>query len=85
MSKRSFYEPSRKPCGIIAAQMKITFQNREIETAETSVDAFLASQGIDARGAIVELDGELLDGGSVASATLREGARLDAFRVVPGG
>ena len=65
--------------------MKIRYQGKETETGADTVAAFLATQGVDAAEAVVELDGEIVASGSVAGTPLREGAELNVFRIVAGG
>ena len=65
--------------------MKILYQGKETETDAATVATFLATQGVDAAEAVVELDGEIVAGDAVAATSLHEGAELNVFRIVAGG
>jgi len=65
--------------------MKITFQERELETSAVTVAEFLKSQGIEFKCVIIELDGKLFSTEASLSEPLREGAKLNMFRIVAGG
>ena len=66
--------------------MKIKYQGNDEETAATTVAAFLAGKGVNAKTAIVEYGGEIYDMGSDLSAiALAEGAELNVFNIVSGG
>lgn len=67
-------------------KMKINYQNHEIETDATTVAAFLAGKGVNAKTAIVEYDGEIYGADSDLSAVpLTDGAELNVFNIVSGG
>ena len=65
--------------------MKIKYQGKETETGADTVAAFLADNGVNVAEAVVELDGEIVAGDTVAATSLHEGAELNAFRIVAGG
>ena len=65
--------------------MKIKYQGKVTETGAANVAAFLEENGIAAKGAIIELDGEIVAADAAAGTPLREGAELNAFRIVAGG
>ena len=65
--------------------MKIRYQGKDTETGAANVAAFLEENGIAANGAIIELDGEIVAADAAAGTPLREGAELNAFRIVAGG
>ena len=65
--------------------MKIRYQGKDTETVAANVAAFLEENGIAANGAIIELDGEIVAADAAAGTPLREGAELNAFRIVAGG
>ena len=67
-------------------KMKINYQNNEIETDATTVAAFLAGKGVNAKTAIVEYGGEIYGADSDLSALqLTDGAELNVFNIVSGG
>jgi len=65
--------------------MKVTYQGRETEAGENTVAGFLEAAGVERRNCIVEFDGDILPLDAQERTPLREGARLEAFRIVPGG
>ena len=66
--------------------MKIKYQGNDEETAATTVAAFLAEKGIDAKTAIVEYGGEIYGADSDLSAlSFTDGAELNVFNIVSGG
>ncbi|MBR3223186.1 MAG: MoaD/ThiS family protein [Kiritimatiellae bacterium] len=65
--------------------MKIKYQGEEIETCATAVAAFLAERGVKPAEAVLELDGKIVAADAAAGTPLREGAELNAFRIVAGG
>ena len=66
--------------------MKITYQGKDEETAASTVAAFLAEKGIDAKTAIVEYRGEIYSAPEGLDAlALEEGAELNVYRIVSGG
>ena len=66
--------------------MKMKYQGNDEETAATTVAAFLAGKGVNAKTAIVEYDGEIYGTSSDLSAlALAEGAELNVFNIVSGG
>ena len=66
--------------------MKIKYQGNDEETAATTVAAFLAEKGIDAKTAIVEYGGEIYGTSSdLFALALAEGAELNVFNIVSGG
>ena len=67
-------------------KMKINYQNNEIETDATTLAAFLAGKGVNAKTAIVEYGGEIYGADSNLSALpLADGAELNVFNIVSGG
>ena len=66
--------------------MKIKYQGNDEETAATTVEAFLAGKGVNAKTAIVEYGGEIYGAEADLSALpLNEGAELNVFNIVSGG
>ena len=66
--------------------MKIKYQGNDEETAATTVAAFLAGKGVNAKTTIVECDGEIYGAEADLSALpLNEGAELNVFNIVSGG
>ena len=66
--------------------MKIKYQGNDEETAATTVAAFLAGKGVNAKTAIVEYDGEIYGADSdLAALSLTDGAELNVFSIVSGG
>ena len=66
--------------------MKINYQGNDEETAATTVAAFLAGKGVNAKTAIVEYGGEIYGADSDLSALpLADGAELNVFNIVSGG
>ena len=66
--------------------MKINYQGNDEETTATTVAAFLAGKGVNAKTAIVEYDGEIYGADSALSAVpLTDGAELNVFNIVSGG
>ena len=66
--------------------MTIQYQGNEEETTVTTVAAFLAGKGVNAKTAIVEYDGEIYGADSNLSALpLADGAELNVFNIVSGG
>ena len=66
--------------------MKIKYQGNDEETAATTVAAFLAGKGVNAKMAIVEYDGEIYGAESdLAALSLTDGAELNVFNIVSGG
>ena len=66
--------------------MKIKYQGNDEEMAATTVAAFLAGKGVNAKTAIVEYGGEIYGAESdLAALPLNEGAELNAFNIVSGG
>ena len=66
--------------------MTIQYQGNEEETTVTTVAAFLAGKGVNAKTAIVEYDGEIYGAEADLSALpLNEGAELNVFNIVSGG
>ena len=66
--------------------MQITYRGEPAECREgESAGGFLAAKGVDAKKCVVDLDGEILPPGAADGAALREGSKLDAFQIVPGG
>ena len=66
--------------------MKINYQGNDEETTATTVAAFLAGKGVNAKTAIVEYDGEIYGADSDLSAVpLTDGAELNVFNIVSGG
>ena len=66
--------------------MKIKYQGNDEETAATTVAAFLAEKGVNAKTAIVEYAGAIYGAESDISAlTLADGAELNVFNIVSGG
>ena len=65
--------------------MKIKYQGKDTETDAANVAAFLEENGIVANEAVIELDGEIVAADAAAGMPLREGAELNAFRIVAGG
>jgi sulfur carrier protein ThiS len=66
--------------------MKIKYQGNDEETAATTVAAFLAEKGVNAKTAIVEYGGEIYGADSDLSAVpLTDGAELNVFNIVSGG
>ena len=69
-----------------AKAMKIKYQGNDEETAATTVAAFLAGKGVNAKTAIVEYDGEIYGADSdLAALPLTDGAELNVFNIVSGG
>ena len=66
--------------------MKIKYQDNDEETAATTVAAFLAGKGVNAKTAIVEYGGEIYGVESdLAALSLTDGAELNVFNIVSGG
>ena len=66
--------------------MTINYQGNDEETTATTVAAFLAGKGVNAKTAIVEYDGEIYGADSDLSALpLTDGAELNVFNIVSGG
>ena len=66
--------------------MTIRYQGNDEETTTTTVAAFLAEMGVNAKTAIVEYDGEIYGAEADLSALpLTEGAELNVFNIVSGG
>ena len=65
--------------------MKIKYQGKETETDATTVAAFLVERDVKPTRTIVEVDGEIVSADAVGAMPLREGAEVNAFRVVAGG
>ena len=66
--------------------MKIKYQGNDEETAATTVAAFLAGKGVNAKTAIVEYVGEIYGAESdLAALSLTDGAELNVFNIVSGG
>ena len=66
--------------------MKVVYQGEAVETAATTVAAFLAERGCDAAKSIVEYDGEVYAPGADLSAlALKADAPLDVFKITAGG
>ena len=66
--------------------MKINYQGNDEATTATTVAAFLAGKGVNAKTAIVEYDGEIYGADSDLSAVpLTDGAELNVFNIVSGG
>ena len=66
--------------------MTIRYQGNDEETAATTVAAFLAEKGVNAKTAIVEYGGEIYGTEADLSALpLTEGAELNVFSIVSGG
>ena len=66
--------------------MKIKYQGNDEETAATTVAAFLAKKGVNAKTAIVEYADEIYGADSDLSALpLTDGAELNVFNIVSGG
>ena len=66
--------------------MKIKYQGNDEETEATTVAAFLAGKGVNAKAAIVEYGGEIYGAESdLAALPLTDGAELNVFNIVSGG
>ena len=66
--------------------MKIKYQGNDEETTATTVAAFLAGKGVNAKTAIVEYDGEIYGAeADLSELPLNEGAELNVFNIVSGG
>ena len=66
--------------------MTIRYQGNDEETAATTVAAFLAEKGVNAKTAIVEYGGEIYGADSDLSAlSLADRAELNVFNIVSGG
>ena len=66
--------------------MKVKDQGNDEETAATTVAAFLAGKGVNAKTAIVEYGGEIYGAESdLAALSLTDGAELNVFNIVSGG
>ena len=66
--------------------MKIKYQGNDEETTATTVAAFLAGKGVNAKTAIVEYAGEIYGAESdLAALSLTDGAELNVFNIVSGG
>ena len=66
--------------------MKIKYQGEDEETEATTVAAFLAGKGVNAKTAIVEYGGEIYGAESdLAALSLTDGAELNVFNIVSGG
>ena len=66
--------------------MTIRYQGNDEETTTTTVAAFLAEMGVNAKTAIVEYDGEIYGAEADLSALpINEGAELNVFNIVSGG
>ena len=66
--------------------MTIRYQGNDEETITTTVAAFLAEKGVNAKTAIVEYGGEIYGAESdLAALSLTDGAELNVFNIVSGG
>ena len=66
--------------------MRIKYQGNDEETTATTVAAFLAGKGVNAKTAIVEYGGEIYGAESdLAALSLTDGAELNVFNIVSGG
>ena len=65
--------------------MKIKYQGKVTETGAANVAAFLEEKDIPANEAVIELDGEIITADAASGTPIREGAELNAFRIVAGG
>lgn len=70
--------------------MQIIYQGKPRTTGTATSPAltvgdFLAREGISAGACVIECDGEILQAGQAAATPLREGMKLNVFRIVPGG
>ena len=66
--------------------MKIKYQGNDEETEATTVAAFLAGKGVNAKAAIVEYGGEIYGAESdLAALPLTDDAELNVFNIVSGG
>ena len=66
--------------------MKVIFQNSEVETAASTLAAFLSERQIDGARAIVEYAGEVYPAGAdLAAVELRPGAPIEVFKIMAGG
>ena len=66
--------------------MTIRYQGNDEETTTTTVAAFLAEMGVNAKTAIVEYGGEIYGAESdLAALSLTDGAELNVFNIVSGG
>ncbi len=66
--------------------MEIKYQGKATETDATTVAAFLAGKGVNAKTVIVEYDGEIYGADSdLAALPLTDGAELNVFNIVSGG
>ena len=63
--------------------MKIRYQSNEVETPAATLGALLDEKG--AKGAVVELNGEVLPPGEGLERLLAEGDDVSVFRIVGGG
>ena len=66
--------------------MTIRYQGNDEETTTTTVAAFLAEMGVNAKTAFVEYGGEIYGAEADLSAlSLTDGAELNVFNIVSGG
>ena len=66
--------------------MKIKYQGNDEETTATTVAAFLAGKGVNAKTAIVEYAGEIYGANSdLSRLAFTDGAELNVFNIVSGG
>ena len=66
--------------------MKIKYQGNDEKTSATTVAAFLAEKGVNAKTAIVEYDGGIYGADSdLAALPLSDGEELNVFNIVSGG
>ena len=66
--------------------MTIRYQGNDEETTTTTVAAFLAGKGVNAKTAIVEYGGEIYGAeADLSELALAEGAELSVFNIVSGG
>ena len=69
----------------MTAHMGILYQGKPEETSATTVAAFLAAKGIDAKAAVVEYKGDILSAEAAGAAAIEDGAELNVYRIVSGG
>ena len=66
--------------------MTIQYQGNEEETTVTTVAAFLAEKGVNAKMSIVEYNGEIYGADSdFSKLAFTDGAELNVFNIVSGG
>lgn len=63
--------------------MKIRYQSEEVETSATTLGELLDAKGV--KGAVVELNGDVLPPGEGLERPLAEGDGISVFRIVGGG